>query len=209
MKKVMPNAKTLTAGVIVVSLGVLAPVAGHAADPPPTPDLSQMVLQPSDFASTVVTSEGYQTGGDYVASYQREFGPSTRPGATYLDVMSEVDLQTDAATATGNFVVLEALLHSGKVRTMILAELGKQHIRKKNVRIAKVQELAVGDGAAVLPMKIRVLGVWIAVDLVFVHRDRVDGTLLLLGRGIKVAEVNALTAAMVAHIDAGLAPASG
>src|SRR5262249_62353912 len=129
MKKVMPNAKTLTAGVIVVSLGVLAPVAGHAADPPPTPDLSQMVLQPSDFASTVVTSEGYQTGGDYVASYQREFGPSTRPGAMYLDVMSEVDLQTHLAAATGNFVAREALLHPAKGRPIIPAGPAKQHIR--------------------------------------------------------------------------------
>jgi len=199
--------KTLVFSLAVMGMSIVVPVAAEAADPPAgTPDLSLMVLQPSDFAQTTVTNEGYQDDSDYVASYQREFGASTRPGATYFDVMSEADLAPDAASAAADFTVLQLFLHSRAARTMILKEFGKQHIKKKNVRVGKVQELAVGDGAALLPMRIRVLGVWFNLDLVFLHRDRVEGMLLLAGRGIKVPEVTALSAAMVAHIDAGLAP---
>jgi hypothetical protein len=203
--------KALTACVAVSVLAVLAPAAGRAVDPPPgTPDLSQMVLQPSDFTSTNVTSDGYQDPGDAVASYERDFGLSISPTGTYLDIMSSVDLEPDAATSAANFAILELLLHSGTVKSIILKELGKQHIKKKNVRVGKVQELAVGDGAAMLPMRIRVKGIWFNVDLVFLHRDRVDGMLLALGVSMKAPQVAALAGTMVTHIDAVLtAPQPG
>ena len=35
-----------------------------------------MVLQPSDFTTTSVTSDGYTDPGDAVASYERDFGLS-------------------------------------------------------------------------------------------------------------------------------------
>jgi hypothetical protein len=180
-----------------------------AAGPPvgtPTPDLSQMVLQTSDFTSTSVASEGYMDpDSSYVAAYQREFGPSAAAGVTYLDVLSEVELEADASTATAYFAFIDAYVRTGEVKSMILKSLGK-HVPKKNVRVGRVLDLAVGDGGVLLPMRIRVHGVWFGIDMVFLHRDRVVGMLLLFGNRIKVPDVTSLATAMVTHIDAGLAP---
>jgi hypothetical protein len=199
--------KALTACIVVIALAALAPAAAWAVEPPPgTPDLSQMVLQPSDFTTTSVTSDGYTDPDGAVASYERDFGLSVAPAGTFLDIMSSVELEPDAATSAANFSILELLLHSGTVKSMILKELGKQHIKKKNVRVGKVQQLAIGDGAAMLPLRIRVSGIWFNVDLVFLHRDRVDGMLLALGAGIKAPQMAALAGTMVTHIDAVLAP---
>jgi hypothetical protein len=201
------NLRAFTATIAVVAVAAIVPLTAPAAEAPPgTPDLSQMVLQPTDFTSTSVTSEGYQDPStDYVASYQREFGPSTAVGVTYLDVLSEVDLEADASTATAYFTVVDAYVRGGKAKAMILKSLGKQ-VRKKNVRVGRVQDLAVGDGGDLLPMRIRVQGIWFSVDVAFFHRDRVMGMLLLFGSKIRVADATSLATAMVAHIDTGLAP---
>src|SRR5207245_7304365 len=176
--------------------------------PPGTPDLSQMALQKTDFAKTSVTSEGYTAATPpFIATYQREFGATlSQGGGRYLNVLSEVNLDADAAAGSADFEALRAFLHSKNIRGVILGAIGKGGVKKKNVRLGKVRELAVGDGAALLPIRGRVLGIWFSADAVFFQRDRVIGILLLFGFRIKVADGSALVGTMVTHINAALVP---
>jgi hypothetical protein len=200
----------IAVGLSLVALIAAGPVGATPAVVPPqgSPDLSQMALQQTDFAKTTVTSEGYTAAtAPFIATYQREFGASVSPGGgRYLNVLSEVNLDADAAAGSADFEALRAFLHSKNIRGVILGAIGKRGVKKKNVRLGKVRELAVGDGAALLPIRLRVMGIWFSADAVFFHRDRVIGILLLFGFRIKVADASALATTMVTHINTGLVP---
>jgi hypothetical protein len=172
-----------------------------------------MVLQPNDFASTSVTSEGYQSSSDFVAVYDREFGASaTAGGATFLDVLSEVDLVGDPDLARLEFGLIDAGLRMPAARKKLVqqlaAGLGKR-VRKRDIHVGRARELGVGDGSVLLPINLRVQGVRFSFDLIVLQRDRVLGFLLLLGlpgKAIKLADATSLAGAMVNHIGFGLSP---
>jgi hypothetical protein len=103
-------------GLTASSSALAAPAAGPPAG---TPDLSQMVLQPSDFSlAGPLQQDGYTTpsSAPVVASYARLFGPSMVGRTQLLAVGSDANLFADPATATGAFQVAKRLLQSRQGR---------------------------------------------------------------------------------------------
>lgn len=193
-----------------------AGVAGSAprvTPPAGSPDLSQMALLPSDFTSTNVTSEGYQSSSDFVAVYGREFGPSRIvSGARFLAVYSEVDLATDADSASVFFSALEVAVRTPSIRAQLVQAIvtgSGRTVRKKDIHIGRPRDLHLGEGAVLLPIRVRIRGIRFDFDLIFLQRDRVIGLLLAGGmpaKAIKLADASYLANTMIDHVNFGLSP---
>ncbi len=64
-------------GACALASAALAGSASAVIPPPGTPDLSQMVLAPSDFASGArITKQGYVRDKSFIANYERNFASS-------------------------------------------------------------------------------------------------------------------------------------
>jgi hypothetical protein len=207
----MSRAKYLLVGGLVALAFAAAQPASAVTPPTGTPDLSQMVLQQTDFASTTITDEGYQPSTDFVAVYDRSFGPSTTTnGSTFLAVFSEANLASNPAEAKTFFGVLNQSLTTSAGRKLIArqiaGEIGKG-VKPKRVRIGHLVNLTAGDGAFLLPISMPVSGIRIHADLVVVQRnDVVDLLVLAATRSVSAADATALASAVSAHVDAVLSP---
>lgn len=194
---------------------VAAGVAGSApvvVPPAGTPDLSQMVLQTSDFSAATIADEGYQQPStDFVAVYDRDFGPSTTTtGATFATVFSEVNLASNVPAAQTFLLALNLGLNTKSGRMLLAREVAHQlgkKVKVKSIRVGRPVNLSVGDGGLLLAISMPVRGTRVSADLVVVQRDRVVGMLVLASlTKIKVADASALATTMVSHIDAVLSP---
>jgi hypothetical protein len=197
----------------VVALSIAVGVVFAAGQPAGVPDLSQMVLQQKDFASTKVTSQGYQASPDFVAVYDRKFGLSkTTTGARFVGVFSEVDLTSSANEAQTGFVELNSILRSSAGRKLIVSAIvngSGKHISQKNVRLGSVRSIATADNGLLLPIRLKVVGIPFSADFIVVQRGSVVGFLLLVsmpGQTIRLADATALANAMTGHIGLGLRP---
>jgi hypothetical protein len=213
------NVRSRFRAVVVFAVFALCSLAAAgAADsaravvpPPGTPDLSQMVLQQSDFASTTITDVGYQPSTDFVAVYDRGFGPSTTTtGTTFLGAFSEANLASSAAQAQAFFGVLKGRLATSAGRKLIARQIAStvgKRVKPKRIHVGGLVNLTVGDGAFLLPISVPVSRLRIHVDFVALQRKEVVGVLVLMAiRSIPAADATALASAMSAHIDAVLSP---
>jgi len=209
--KLIGRAKYLLVGGLVALAFAAGQPASAVTPPTGTPDLTQMVLQQSDFASTTISDEGYQPSTDFVAVYDRGFGPSTTTtGTTFLGGFSEANLASNAAQAQTFFGVLNGTLTTSAGRKLIARQIAStvgKRVNPKRIHIGHLVNLTVGDGAFLLPISLPVSGLRIHVDFVALQRKEVVGVLVLMAiRSIPAADATALASAMSAHIDAVLSP---
>jgi hypothetical protein len=194
--------------------------AAHVVPPPGTPDLSQMVLQPSDFSHAgTLGQNGYTTPSSVVivADYTRVFGPSTVGRTRFAEVGSDASLFTDATTATVAFQDFNGLARTRHGRKELLQSFiqgfnqsaGRPVLRIRDLHFQRVHGLGVGDGSFILPTTFGIRG--ISLDFLYVRVDRAFGTLALLAIGkIHPADAAALAGAIANHMRTALAaPPSG
>jgi hypothetical protein len=211
----------LVAVVGACSLAIAVPAGSASAivPPPGTPDLSQWVLAPSDFAPGArVTKQGYNLTFAVlgVIGYERKLaGVSTMGGgARFTEVGSGVVLTPSAEVATVTFALLNAELRSPnaqqQTRAKTIREYGRRaHVMPRDVRFGSVRSLHVGDESILLPWSVRVHGVLHRDAAIRLRVDRVVGVLELTGvpRGrVSFTEAAGLAGKMADRIRAGLAP---
>jgi hypothetical protein len=198
-------------------------LAAPAAVPPAgTPDLSQMVLQPSDFSlAGPLQQDAYTTpsSAPVVASYARLFGPSMVGRTQFLVAGSDADLFTDPATATSSFQVANRLLQSRQGRRALTGVFiqsfnqgAHRHLLQfRDVHFLHVHSLGVGDSSCILPATLKVQGMKFSLQFLFVRVDRAVGTLVLFGLGkIHSTDAMALAQAIASHMRSALAaPTAG
>jgi hypothetical protein len=207
---------------VTVGLAVTAaarPVA-HVVPSPGTPDLSQMVLQPSDLSSPgTIQQDGYTQppSGPVTASYLRVFGPSAAGGSTLVTIGSSADLLTDVGTAETVFSALNRVAHTRRGQQALLRPFiqsfnrgaGKRVLTLADVHVLRVHSLGVGDGSVILPTVFRVAGVRFSLDYVVVRVDRGIGVLTMIGAGrIHAPDALGLARAIAGHMQSVLLPAT-
>jgi hypothetical protein len=199
--------------------------ASAVIPPPGTPDLSQMVLAPSDFASGArITKQGYMVVSPLgqalglVANYERDFtGGSTVSGAKLAYASSEVTLAEDTLGATGSFTLIEVAVHLPSFRQEVAHELTREiqragkrtHVQPRDIRLGSVRSIHVGDESILLPVSIRVHGVRSSGDLIFLRVDRMLGSLDLTGvprTRIASGDATSLAGKMADRMRIGLGP---
>jgi hypothetical protein len=206
-------------GAYALASAALAGSANAIVPPPGTPDLSQMVLAPSEFAPGArVTKQRYDlTFAELgVVGYERKFpGVSTAGGTRLAEVFSEVVLTPSAEVATVTFAGLKGTLSSRSFRQRVIVpsiirSIGRRaHVRPRDIRFGSVRSLRVGDEAALLPISVRVHGVLHRDDAIELRVDRVVGSLELTGvpRGrVSLGEASSLVSKMADHMRTALSP---
>jgi hypothetical protein len=209
----------LIAGLGAFALGgaVLAMPAGAVVPPPGTPDLSQMVVAPSDLAAGAsATTDAYQDPTQpFVAAYERDFSLSaTASGASFLGIISRINLAGDATQAIAFEAGAQAAFSSPKgkasfAHTLIKAFGKKAHVRRRSIHFGRIVSAGVGDASFLFPFSFRVRHLPFYADVVTLRVDRVIGALTLLslpGTPIPQSDASNLAGAMAAHIRAGLVP---
>ena len=204
----------LVGGWVAVALAGNAPARTlpHVVPPPGTPDLSQMVLQPTDVSPAgTVSREGYQTPSipAVTASYLRYFGPSTSGRTPLAAVGSEADLFTDTATATAFVEILKGLEHTRQGQRALLQPFirgfnlaaGGSVLTFRDVHVLRVHTLSVGDESVVVPATFAVKGVNFSIDVLQVRVDRAFGEIFLgaVGR-IRPHDARTLARAVAQHM---------
>src|SRR5258708_698852 len=202
----------------IVLVGLVVALPASAVVPPPgTPDLSQMVVQPSDLASgATATTDGYQTPTPpFVAAYERDFGvSSTTSGTGLVGVISRVNVAADATQANAFGAAAQAAFSSPKgraafARTLIKAFGRKARVRRRSIHFGAIVSPRVGDASFLFPFSFRVRHLVFYVDVVTLRVDRIVGALTLLslpGTPISQTDAANVAGAMAAHIRSGLAP---
>ncbi len=201
--------------IALVVASVVASAAGaapNASRPPGSPDLAAMSLAVSDFpAGTRVDSQGYKRDPDFVASYEREFEVrGGRLGRTRLiGAYESLDVVRTPAAAQQEFALLAALLRGKQGVSLFRAIFAEEGIDSKDIRVGKIRRPKIGHGTLVVPLRLRVSGLWFPFELAFLRFDRVLVGIGLFGMpGGKVfpADTDRLARVAVARIRAGLAP---
>jgi hypothetical protein len=213
-------ARLAVAALAVAALAGVSPAAAAPVVPPPgTPDLSQMVLQPTDFSDPgTVDYDAYDEppSDDIVAVYDRLFTDAKSGNSSLLAVESTANLLADESTAQGAFAGLNQLARSKGGRRALLASFisgfnkgtgGKHKVKPRDIRFRRVHGLGLGDASLVLPASFtyrRVVHVY--VDTIYVRVDRVVAMLQIGNLGkLRPATDRALAGAVVDHIRAVLA----
>jgi hypothetical protein len=206
-------------GACALASAALAGNASAIVPPPGTPDLSQMVLVPSDFASGArITRSAYITTPGLVANYERDFaGGRTLGGAKFAYASSEAALAEDTLGAEVFFTLIEVAVSLPGFRQVIAHELtnesrlaGKRsHVRPRDIHLGSVRSLHVGDASILLPVSIRVHGVRSSTDVVFLRVNRAIGGFALFGARIAPGDATSLAGRMADRIRTGLSPLNG
>jgi hypothetical protein len=176
-----------------------------------------MVLQPSDFSSTTVESEGYQKDPNYVASYERDFGPTvTRSGTQYAAAYSTVELESDLVTASFDSALLYGLIHTKAFRRNLAKQIAKTSksdlgvkVAPKNIVVGSPHALHVGQDSAALLISLRVKGQVLRLFLGFFRVDRAQGAFGLVaipGHTVALSDAASVAALMAADMKLGLSP---
>lgn len=211
--------RALVALLAFALIAVACAAARAAAVVPPagTPDLSMMVLQPSDFSSTTVESEGYQKDPNYVASYERDFGPTaTRSGTQYASAFSSVDLETDLVTASFDSALLYGLVHTKAFRRNLAKQIAKTSksdlgvkVAPKNIAVGSPHALHVGQDSALLQISLRVKGQVLRLCVGFFRVNRAQaafGLVAMPGHPVAISDAASVAALMAADMKLGLSP---
>jgi hypothetical protein len=208
-------------GACALASVALAGGASAIVPPPGTPDLSQMVLAPSDFAPGArVTWQGYFREKGFGANYERNFAASTTVGgAKFAGVSSQVYLAHDASEATLVFAASKGRQRSPSRQRRVIAQsvarevrqcaCVRAHVRPQDIRFGPIRSLGVGDGSFLLPMSIRVHGMRFSVDLINLRVDRALGGLDLIGvprTTISPGDATSLAGKMADHMRTALSP---
>ncbi len=206
---------------LVLAGGGSALAVAAVTPPPGTPDLSQMVLQRSDFSRAgPLMQDGYTRPGfaSEVASYVRVFGPSSLGRTRFASVESDALVLTDAATATVLAHLLQSSVKTLPGRQGLLQPLiqgfnqgaHRRLLRFRDFHFRPVQGVRAGDGSFVLTAWFVVKGHKISLDIFFVRVDRAIGSLWLLAAGnIRAADAAALAQATAGHMRSALTMAAG
>jgi hypothetical protein len=210
--------------VTALAVAALAGVSPAAADPvvPPqgTPDMSQMVLQASDFSDVgSVDVDQYETppSASVVAAYDRLFTDAKLGSVSLVEAVSTASLVTDTTTAGTAFAGLKQLSRSKPGRHLLIAPFlsgfnqgaGKHKVKFRDVRFRRAHSLGVGDESFVLPASFKYRRVVnVSVDTIYVRVDRVIAMVQLGNLGkLKPATDKTLAGAVADHIRAVLAAA--
>jgi hypothetical protein len=192
-------------------------MASAFVPPAGTPDLSQMVLRPSDLATAgKIVSQGYIPASGFLAAYDRQFGMSLASGGEpLLFVDARVLLATDANTATLEYASSQGLFRFPRFVRAWAAALMTGHAKRRGhgvaITVGHARPLGVGADSLLVPLRIEMHGAWIPIDVGLVRVDRVDSILVLVGipgGTISPGTAAGLAGSMVAHIHAGLLPQS-
>ena len=218
--------RAVVTALVAAALACVSPAAADPVVPPPgTPDLSQMVLQASDFSDPgSVDVDAYETppSASVVAVYDRLFTDAKLGHASLVEAVSTASLITDTTTAGTAFSGLKQLAGSSSGRHIIIAPFltgfnrgaGKKHrVKFRDVHFRRAHSLGVGDESFVLPASFTYRRVvHVSVDTIYVRVDRVLAMIQLGNLGkLKPATDKTLAGAVADHIRAVLAapPAPG
>jgi hypothetical protein len=153
---------------VPVALGVtcalaLAGVATAATVTPPagTPDLSQVVIQPTDLApGAVVGPAGYQSPiSGFPAIYANEYrNASTPDGVTYYDVDDSAFLGSSPTDASLFLNAEKAYFKSQKgqkqLKKIIIKAGGKAHLKAKDISFGGGASAGVGTASAIFTERV-------------------------------------------------------
>ncbi|HME05383.1 MAG TPA: hypothetical protein VKG38_20330 [Solirubrobacteraceae bacterium] len=142
--------------------------ASAIVPPPGTPDLSAMMLQPSDFTPTArVTGQGYfrpdRELGEIAAYESSLVGGTAASGAKFAYAYSEVVLYEDSFAAGLYLGAYESYWRSPGFRQGFAHELeqavrSREHARLRNLHFGALRRLHVGDDSILQPISARVRG---------------------------------------------------
>lgn len=206
------RAALLIALVVASVVASAAGAAPNASRPPGSPNLAAMSLAVSDFPSgTRVESQGYERDPDFVASYEREFEVGGRRlGRTRLLAAYEsLDVVRTPAAAQQEFALLAALLRGKQGVSLFRAIFAEEGIDSKDIRVGKIRRPKIGHGTLVVPLRLRVSGVWFEFALAFLRFDRVlagVGLFSMPGSNVFPADIDRITRVAAMRIKAGLIP---
>jgi hypothetical protein len=203
--------------IAIASTASLATPAAAITPPAGTPDLSLMVLQPTDFSSTTVLNEGYQKDADYVAVYGRDFGPTVTRSGTPLDsAYSEVDLESDLETASLDSLLLYAAVHTKAFRRTLVSNLAETatsefrvKVTRKDILVGRLRSLHVGQDSVLVPITIRMRPQSVHLYLGFFRFNRAQASFALeatRGHAVSLSEATSIAGLMAADMKLGLSP---
>ncbi len=205
-------------GTCVLASATLAAGAGAMLPPPGTPDLSQMVLGPFEFASGGrVVKQGYALDLSElgVIGYERDLaGGRTVGGARLAGAFSNAVMFPSAGLARVSTGLAEGLIYLPEFRQATARRVRNSvrthpRVRSGDVRLGPLRSLHVGDEAAYVAASVRAPRVRASADFLFLRVDRVVVTAELIGDpGARVGsgEIETISARVAGRIRLGLSP---
>ena len=200
----------LTGAAALVTITTLTVGVASAATNPVDPET--MALQPSDFVSSAVQTQGYLRGS--LPTYQRSFKLAFVNNRTpLLYVFSSVTVAPDAGTAALSYQDALRTFESPRAAKLLAADIAAgAHTKHVSVRLGRGRALGEGNNSVFLPtlVTVRVKGhkIRFAVDIALVRQDLAIGAILTLSlpKTRVVGAIRQLTGDVVAHMRVGLTP---
>jgi hypothetical protein len=181
---------------------VLAAPASAAA----RPDLARMALTPADVSPTAkVVKQGYAHQKPYVAFYARLIRSRAKPvgRARITAVESDVGLFEDAdeaALALGGIFLADA----SDFRRQVARDL---RVPAKDVHVGRVDDLRVGDGGALVPVRVDIGPRRLSLTEGYFTLDRVFGSLYVYSQTrVARGRITRLARRAAAHVREELLP---
>jgi hypothetical protein len=204
MPRCDPSPSPLVVAAVCAAFVLAAPASAAAR-----PDLARMALTAADVSPTAkVVKQGYAHEGSYVAFYARFIRSRANPvgRARITGVESDVGLLEDAD---------EAALTLGTIFLADTSDFRRQVARgvrvpAKDVHVGRVDDLHVGDGGALVPVRVKIGRRRLSLTEAYFTLDRIFGSLYLYSRTpVARRRVTRLARRAVARVREELMPRAG
>jgi Ig domain of plant-specific actin-binding protein len=200
----------LTSAAALAALATLTAGVASAATNPVDP--ATMALQPSDFVSSSVQTQGYQRGS--LPTYQRSFKLAFVDNRTpLLFVFSSVTVAPDAGTAALIYQDARHSFESPRTAKVLAAGIAAgAHTKHVSVKLGRGRSIGQGNDSLFLPtvVTLRIKGhkLRFAMDIALVRQDLAIGSIITLSlpRTPVAGAITKLTGDVVAHMRVGLTP---
>jgi hypothetical protein len=206
----------LGTAITLATIGAGAAYAQFAYPPAGTPNLSLMVVQPTDLVpGSVLGAFGYiEPGGDFTADYAIDFVAAATPdGIRYSALDDSVEIAATPTTAAA-FVGYEQHFYDSRrgrnaiARQIIAVAPERDHLKRKDIEFAGGGGLGIGEASYLDMLTVRVKRARDHEDVVLFAEGSVYASLVLTAeRNEKIPQGDALELASAndAHIKAVLA----
>jgi predicted actin-binding protein len=200
----------LTTAAALAAFATLTAGGASAATNPVDP--ATMALQPSDFVSSSVQTQGYLRGS--LPTYQRSFKLAYLNNRTpLLFVFSSVTVAPDAGTAALSYQSALSSFESPRAAKELAAAIAAgAHTKHVSVKLGHRRSLGEGNSSVFLPTlvtaRVKRQKITFAVDIALVRQDLAIGSIITLSlpRTRIVGAITRLTGDVVAHMRVGLTP---
>jgi hypothetical protein len=191
---------------LVVAAACAAFVLAAPASAAARPDLARMALAAADVSPTAkVVKQGYADQKPYVAFYARLIRSRAKPvgRARITGVESDIGLFEDAdeaALALGGIFLADA----SDFRRQVARDL---RVPAKDVHVGRVDDLRVGDGGALVPVRVESGRRRLSLTEAYFTLDRVFGALYVYSRTpVASGRITRLARRAAAHVREELLP---